>query len=55
MIPHQRPASDCLDAVLLHLRNTRAAHGDDPIGRAASREIRKAESATTKHWPERPA
>ena len=35
MIPHQRPASDCPDAVLLHLRNTQAAHGDDPIGRAA--------------------
>jgi hypothetical protein len=36
------------DAVLPHLRDVQAAHGDDPIGRAASREIRKAESAAMK-------
>jgi hypothetical protein len=33
------------EAVLPRLRQLQAAHGDDPIGRAARREIRKAESA----------
>jgi hypothetical protein len=33
------------EAILPRLRSLQAAHGDDPIGRAARREIRKAESA----------
>ena len=36
------------DAVLPHLRFALAAHGDDPLGRAASREVRKAESELTR-------